>query len=127
MDDLAKSEATTEEAVHVYQYVKMTLQKRGFNLLEWTCNNDVVTRNIPEKDRSEAKCEIFEGEPHNSSPLGMQWDVDNNTLEACCGADKEVPNKMTQQAVVSFVASVFDLLGLFAPFATSMRILLKTV
>ena len=104
MDDLAKSEATTEEAVHIYQDVKMILQKGGFSLLEWTCNNDVVTRTIPENDRSEAKCKTFEAEPHNSSPLGMQWDVDNHTLEVCPGADKEVPNKITEQAVVSFVA-----------------------
>ena len=51
----------------------------------------------------------------------------NDTLEVCRGADKEPPNKITQRAVLSFVASVFDPLGLFAPFTMKMRVLLKTI
>ena len=35
MDDFAKSVATVEEAVHVYQDMRTTLQKGGFNLLKW--------------------------------------------------------------------------------------------
>ena len=57
----------------------------------------------------------------------MQWNVDNDTLEVCRGADKELPNKITQRAVLSFVASVFDPLGLVAPFTMRMRVLLKTI
>ena len=127
MDDFAKSVATVEEALHVYQDVRTTLRKGGFNLLKWICNNDVITRSIPEQDRSEAKSKTFEAEPHTSSLLCMQWNVDNDTLEVCRGADKEVPNKITHRAVLSFVASVFDPLGLFAPFTMRMRILLKTI
>ena len=59
--------------------------------------------------------------------MGMQWIVENDTLEVCRGADKEVPNKITQRAVLSFAASVFDPLALFAPFTMRMRILLKTL
>ena len=55
MNDLAKSVATVEEAVSVYQDVRTTLQKGGFILLKWICNNGAVTRNILEKDRSESK------------------------------------------------------------------------
>ena len=96
-------------------------------MLKWICNDEVVTRSIPEKDRSEAKSKTFEAEPHISSLLGMQWNVDNDTLEVCHGVDKEVPNKITQRAVLSIVASVFDLLELFPPFTMRMRILLKTI
>ena len=93
MDDFAKSVATVEEAVHVYHDVRTTLQKRGFNLLKGICNNELVTRSIPEKDKSEAKSKAFEAEPHTSSLLGMQWNVDNGVLEICRGADKEVPTR----------------------------------
>ena len=57
----------------------------------------------------------------------MQWNVDNETLEVSRGADKKAPNNIKQRVVLSFVASVFDPLGLFAPFAMKMRILLKTI
>ena len=126
MDDFAKSVATVEEAVNVYQEVRTTFQKR-FNLLKWIGNNEVVSRSIPEKDRSEAKSKTFEAELHTSSLLGMQWNVDNDTLNVCRGADKEVPNKIINRAVLSFVESVFDPLGLLAPFTMRMRILLKTI
>ena len=127
MYDFAKSVATVEEGIHVYKDVRTTLELGGFNLLKWSCNDDLVTKNIPEGDRSDAKNKTFEAEPHTSSLLGMQWNVDNDILEVCRGADKKVPNKITQRAVLSFVASIFDLLGIFAPFTMRVRILLKTI
>ena len=95
--------------------------KERVHFAEVLCNNEVVTRSIPEKDRTEAKSKNFEAEPHTSSLMGMQWIVENDTLEVCSGAEKEVPNKITQRAVLSFAASVFEPLGLFAPF--TMRLL----
>ena len=105
MDDIAKSVGTVEEAIQVYKDVR-TLG--GFSLLKWIGNEDLVTGSIPEGDRSEAKNKTFEAEPYTSSLLGMQWNVDDDTLEVCRGADKEVPKRVTQPTVLSFVASVFD-------------------
>ena len=103
MDDVAKSVATKEDAVRVHS--QMTLQIGGFNLLQWICNNEVVTRSSPEKDGSDENCKTFEAEPHTSSLLRMQWKVDIDTLEVFHGADKEIFNTITQRAVFSFVAS----------------------
>ena len=72
MEDFAKSVATVEEAFQVYKDVRITLKLGGFNLLKWICNDDLVTRTIPERDRSEAKNKTFDAEPHTSSFLGMQ-------------------------------------------------------
>ena len=127
MDDFAKSVETEEEARFVYQDVRETLRLGGFNLLKWICNSEAVCNSIPEKDRSDAVNKTFEAEPHTSSLLGLQWKVEADELEVCRGADKEVPVKITQRAVLSFVASVFDPLGLFAPFTMRMRMLLKTI
>ena len=127
MDDFAKSVKTEEEARFVYQDVRETLKLGGFNLLKWICNNEAVFNSIPGKDRSDAVNKTFEAEPHTSSMLGLQWKVEADELEVCRGADKEVPVKITQRAVLSFVASVFDPLGLFAPYTMRMRMLLKTI
>ena len=126
MDDFAKS-VKTEEARFVYQDVRETLKLGGFNLLKWICNNEAVFNSIPGKDISDAVNKTFEAEPHTSSLLGLQWKVEADELEVCRGADREVPVKITQRAVISFVASVFDPLGLFAPYTMRMRMLLKFI
>ena len=127
MDHFAKSVKTEEEARFVYQDVRETLKLGGFNLLKWICNNEAVFNSIPGKDRSDAVNKTFEAEPHTSSLLGLQWKVEADKLEVCRGSDEEVPVKITQRAVLSFVASVFDPLGLFAPYTMRMRMLLKTI
>ena len=86
----------------------------------------MVTGSIREGNRSETKSKTVEPEPYTSSLLGMHWNVDDK-LEVCRGADKEVPKKITQRAVLSLVASEFDPVGLFAPFTMRMRILLKAI
>ena len=57
----------------------------------------------------------------------MQCNVYNDTLAVCHSADKEIGNKITKESVLSFVVSVFDPLGLFAPFTMRMRIPLKSI
>ena len=57
----------------------------------------------------------------------MKWDVDSDSLEVSRGTDKEIPLKISRRVVLLFVASVFDPLGIFAPFTMRMRILLKTI
>ena len=89
MTDFAKSVATEEKAIQVYKDVRITLKLGGFNLLEWICNDGLVTGSIPEGERSEIKNKTFDAEPYTSSLLGMQWNVDDDTLEVCRGADKE--------------------------------------
>ena len=116
-----------DEAIQVYKDVRTTLKLGGFHLLKWSCNDDLVIGSVPEGDKSEAKNKTCEAEPYTSSLLGMQWKVYDDTLEVRRGVDKELPKKVTQRAVVFFVASVFDPLGLFAPFTTRMRILLKAI
>ena len=71
------------------------------------------------------KSETLEAEPYTSSLLYMQWKVDHDILDFYRGADKEVPNKITKQPVLSFVASLFDPLGHFAAFTMRLLILLE--
>ena len=126
MDDFAKSVDTEEEAIELYNQLKTALIKGGFNLTKWITNNSIVMNSFKEGDRAESTTKMFEAEPAASSLLGLQWNMEEDTLEVCRGVSKEIPSKITQRVVLSFVASVFDPLGVFAPFTMRMRILLKT-
>ena len=127
MDDFVKSVASREETVEAYKCLRKSLADRGFQLTKWICNSEKVMEEIPSEDRSDALSKTFEAEPLAPSILGLQWNVESDSLEICRGTGKEVPAKITQRIVLSHVSSVFDPSGLFFPFTVRMRLLLKGI
>ena len=127
MDDFVKSVASEEEAVDVYRSLQKSLADRGFQLTKWICNSDKVMKEISPEDRSVALSKTFEAQPLAPSILGLQWNVDSDSLVICRGTGKKVPAKITQRIVLSHVSSVFDPLGLFSPFTVRMILLLKGI
>ena len=89
----------------------------------------MVTNAIPEDLRSISNTKQVEVEPtkEGSSVLGLQWTIIDDNLQVCRGTSKEVENPITQRKILSLVSSVFDPLGLFAPFSVHMRRLLKSI
>ena len=59
--------------------------------------------------------------------LGLQWTVVDDSLQVFRGTNKEVEAPITQRKILSLVSSVFDPIGLFAPFSVHMRRLLKSI
>ena len=129
MDDFIKSVETPEDAIKVFKQLQPLLSKHGFELKKWITNRDVVTKAIPEDLRSISKTKQVEVEPsqEGSSVLGLQWTITDYSLQVCRGTSKEVETPITQRKILSLVSSVFDSLGLFAPFSVHMRRLLKSI
>ena len=127
MDDFLKSVRTPQEAIEIYQKVRDILIKGGFKLTKWIASDDEVKSHIPETDRSTKVVKTFEAEPQSSSILGLNWNVDTDSLIVCRGTEQEVPAKITQRIVLSFVSAVFDPLGICSPFTIRMRFLLKSI
>ena len=122
VDNFAKSMATVEEVVQVYKDMRTTLQLGRCNLLKWICSNKMISWIFSEEYRSGANHKTLEIEPHFSSLMVMQWNDQKGTLEACCGAEKEVPNKISGWTVFSFGDSAFEPLEFFAPYMFLMTI-----
>ena len=55
------------------------------------------------------------------SILGLQWCVSDDSLQVCRGTNKVIEGQITQRKILSLVSSVFDPLGLFAPFTVEMH------
>ena len=127
MDDFLKSVRIPQEAIEIYQKVRYILIKGGFNLTKWITSDDEVKSQIPETDRSTKVVKTFEAEPQSPSILGLNWNVDTDSLIVCRGTEQEVPAKITQRIVLSFVSAVFDPLGICSPFTIRMRFLLKSI
>ena len=101
------------------------LSKVGFNLMKWITSAKNVKSQIPEADRSTKVVKTFEAEPQPSSILGLNWNVDTDRLIVCRGTEQELPVKITQKIVLSFVSAVFDPLGICSTFTIRMWFLLK--
>ena len=127
MEDLLKSVRTPQEAIEIYQKVRDILIKGGFNLTKWITIDDEVKSQIPETDRSTKVVKTFEAEPQSSSILGLNWNVNTDSLIVCRGTGQEVPAKIAQRIVLSFVSAVFDPLGICSPFKIRMWFLLKSI
>ena len=127
MDDFLKSVRTPQEAIEIYQKVRDILIKGGFKLTKWIISDEEVKSHIPETDRSKKVVKTCEAEPQSSSILGLNWNLDTDSLIVCRGTEQEVPAKITQRIVLSFVSAVFDPLGICSPFTTRMRFLLKSI
>ena len=69
----------------------------------------------------------MEPNTEGSSLLGLQWSFTDDSLQVCRGTNKEVETPITQRKILSLLSSVFDPIGLFAPFSVHMRRLLKGI
>ena len=127
MDDFLKSVKTSQEGIDIYNRVREVLSKGGFKLTKWITSDEDVKSQIPEEDRSTNAVKTLEVEPQSSSILGLNWNVDSDSLVVCRGIDQEIPAKITQRVVLSFVSAVFDPIGICSPFTIRMRFLLKSI
>ena len=129
VNDFIKSVETPEEVINVFKQLQLLLSKYGFEPKKWITNSDVVTNAIPEDLRSISDTTQVEVEPskESSSVLWLQWTITDDSLQVCRGTSKKVETSITQRKILSLVSSVFDPLGLFAPFSVHMRRLLKSI
>ena len=83
IDDFLKSVRIPQEAIEIYQKVKDILIKCGLNLTKWVTSAEEVKSQIPEADRSTKVVKNFEAEPQSSSILGLNSNVDTDSLIVC--------------------------------------------
>ena len=115
MDNFLNSVRAPQEAIEIYRKLRDILIKGGFNLTKWITSDDEVNSKIPETDRSTKVVKTFEAKPQSSSILGLIWNVETDSLIVCRGTEQEVPAKITQRIVLSFVSAVSDPLGICSP------------
>ena len=71
--------------------------------------------------------EICNGAEQSSHVLGLKWDHVKDTLLVSRGVDRPLDKAITQRSVLNFVSSVFDPVGLVAPYTVRARLLLKDI
>ena len=110
VDDCLKSLPSIEEAVHVVEELPKLLSRGGFRLTKWLSNEREVLTHVPDSEKAPCVSLQLENLPRDSA-LGVRWNTETDSLGFRSGNLKA----NTRRGILSFVASVYDPLGLVAP------------
>ena len=130
MDNYLDSFENVTHAIKISRDLVSLLKLGGFNLTKFVSNADEITSamNPAESETSSSTIkEICNGAEQSSHVLGLKWDHVKDTLVVSRGVDRPLDKAITQQTVLSFVSSVFDPVGLVAPYTVRARLLLKDI
>ena len=120
VDDCLKSLPTTEKALEVVKELPALLACGGFRLTKWVSNEKSVTHHVPTSERASTVDLDLERLPTERA-LGLEWNVEEDSFGFRCGTVKVE----TSRGILSYVASLYDPLGLAAPMALLAKRILQ--
>ena len=115
MDDFIMSFATAEAARRLASNLRTVLQHGGFRLTKFVSNNPAALTALPEEDM-----EIIR---NTTKVLGQTWCLSNDTFTA--PTPKTIDPPQTLRQLFSMVSSIFDPIGLLAPFLIQLKVVLQ--
>ena len=124
VDDLVKSVANVDEAVALVRETRDLCSRGGFHLAKFVSNKREVLESIPSEDRGNQVKELnFEKDLPSEKTLGVQWRVESDEIGFSVSQDKSKP--CSRRGMLSVIGSLYDPLGMAAPFVVRGRILLQ--
>eukprot|EP00794_Sanderia_malayensis_P004021 gene4021-4570_t len=121
VDDMLKSKECSSSSIALISNV---CASGGFNLTKFASNDKEVLESIPQDARSKEvkKCDLAVDNLPAERALGVYWCVENDTL----GFRIELNDKpLTRRGVLSSISSIYDPLGVAAPFLLQGRKILQ--
>ena len=122
VDDFLRSEKTSEAALAVMNRVTSLLSQGGFKLTKWRSSHPELLQHVLEDDRDETQKTLTSCEGGSKKALGCVWSPSEDKLSIQVKTSA-VPS--TKRGVVRMAATVFDPLGLIAPFLLRAKILIQ--
>ena len=117
VDDCLRSEETEDEVIDCISGVKLVCSRAGFRLTKLACNRQHVMSTIPEDERAkQLSCFELCNNYNYACPehvLSIDWVVESNTFGFRI-ALRDKP--LTRRGLLATVSSIYDPLGMAAPF-----------
>ena len=122
MDDFLRSERTPEAAVKMQREMTKMLAAGGFRLTKWLSNSRQVLEEVPAAERALGDTDLSRHTLPTAKTLGVIWNSEDDTFSfRVNGTDAQA----TKREVLRQTASVFDPLGIVAPFTIKAKILMQ--
>lgn len=133
VDDYLDSFGTEEEAMRIASEVRLVHRNGGFNLRNWYSNSNAVLQHLGEAAKVVDK-NLYTGSAGGDATervLGMLWAPSTDVLRFSTKMRDEVTElisnniRPTKRQVLRCVMSLFDPLGLLAPFIIHGKVLIQ--
>lgn len=131
MDDYLASRRTVKEATELTRDVIKINSKAGFQMHGWSSNNAEVMKEFAKKGLSTNEREMQLGDKGKERVLGLFWDTRTDELKfnvELAKIPKEILSgkiRPSKREILRVIMSVFDPLGLLAPFTLRSKILMQ--
>ena len=124
VDDCLKSLPTVGEAVALANELCELTQQGGFHLAKWVSNSRDLLSFIPDKDRSKnvQSVDLDYDDIPSEKALGVLWTVEADQLGFHV---KNLDKPATRRGVLSTISSLYDPLGMAAPFILAGKMILQ--
>ena len=121
VDDLAHSVCSKHDARKIIVGAPAVLQTGGFELTQFVVNEKELMSEIPTLHRAKEVHEFTSNSVGRT--LGLKWLIQDDTFVFSI---KDPPSgQITRRVMLSFVASIFDPLGLISPWVLPGKLLLQ--
>ncbi|XP_058798326.1 uncharacterized protein LOC131668288 [Phymastichus coffea] len=131
MDDLISSQKSDSTAVEFIQGVIKINSEAGFQMHGWASNKSEVINKALNIEDSPKSGQTSLGKTENERVLGMYWDTETDELKFNVKLAK-IPIQIlrgqripTKREVLSVIMSIYDPLGLIAPFTLKSKVLMQ--
>lgn len=119
MDDLVHSVSDEQSAKRLSWDLIELLQPAGFNLVKWNSNSALLLGQFPESYCAQFN---FGADSEKQKVLGLSWLSKADVFHISTSYSSE---KCTKRSILSFIARLFDVLGLVSPVVLYAKLLVK--
>ena len=122
MDDSLDSLDTESEAIRIRYELERIWSAAGMKTRKWMSNSQELLNTIPREERA-TKLVIDDEQRITMKTLGLQWNSNQDNFEFTV---KEFPLiKITKRSVLSWIARIFDPLGMLSPYVIRGKMLIQ--
>ena len=124
VDDCLKSVPTEKQAICLVKNLREMCSLGGFKLTKWVSNSHTVLASIPDDDRAKQirNLDLDREKLPNDRALGLYWDIEKDIFSFRVNVNNKSP---TRRNILSIFSSVYDPLGLLAPFVLKAKQILQ--
>ena len=123
MDDFLKSICEEATAVRMFREMTSLLSRGGFRLTKWISSSREVLSQIPPEEKAIPSVDVNFDELTIERTLGLKWNTETDCFRfSVCSIQTY---ESTKQGVLSRLSTVFDPLGVLAPYTLPVQCLIQ--